>query len=528
MPLQRNQNMKKHYQLFCSGCTKRGHLVHTCRNTIPFSGLPINTPYVCFYRPVYPHMTENNETTPNNKKNKNNSQDSSVSSVTTPRSDNKRQCKSPNVHETHLNKKRNISLPVDNNAENDSPVTQRKVSISDESNKKHKEIPKNVASEKQDVDKTPDFIPITPSNQDKKGNMIQDNEVSDTSSVVTSARIYVSNDIIDKLKTKEGQQWLKAITEKYNVSVQNGDVNFLNIRGKVADQEVFQNEFRKWAKSKTEKEKDTNDLDVSKENQIGLCDLGILPKNRKQLIETLNKAFESLQKELGDPKSIFKELTFLQNQKQKLLTRKDINPKQMSNNRNHINRQLRALNMVLIGQAGLADGTQHLNELHMLQQKLKNSKEMLISPEERMEILEHYSSIFGPIYRDDYTELLNLYYKSSSVYKKRNKEASLQVVPTEKRVMSIPSQPAKNELGEYKHEKLSGFDKNTNIKKKLTFYRRRLLNARLTGAELKKKRGALVRRLHSFIASTNANLTSKKLKKIKKIQEQIQMFLVHV
>ncbi|KAJ0182286.1 hypothetical protein K1T71_001655 [Dendrolimus kikuchii] len=529
MSLQRNQHTKKHYHLFCSGCTKRGHLVHTCRNTIPFSGLPINTPYVCFYRPIYPNIPENNENTAN-KRNKSTSQDSTVSSASTPRNDNKRQCKSPNVHETHMNKKRNVSLPVNDTVKTDSAVTQRKLSLSDDCSKKNKETPKNAGNDKQEGEKAPDFIPITPSNQDEKGNMIQDNEVSDTSSVITSARIYVTNDIIDKLKTKDGQHWLKEITEKYDVNIQNGDVNFLNIRGKVTDQEVFQNEFRKWAKSKTEKENDSNEIEVMKENQTGLCNLGLLPKNRKQLIKTLNKAFASLQNELGDPNKLYKELTFLQNQKEKLLMKKDISPKQVSNNRSHINRQLKALNMVLIGQAGLADGTQHLNELHLLQQKLKNSNELLISPEERMEILAHYSSIFGPIYRDDYMELLNTYYKSSSIYKKKNKERSLQVVPKKKHIISIPSQPANSELcdDKNKNEKLIGVNKNAHIKKKLIFYHRRLLSARPIGADLKKKRGELVRRLHSFIASSSANMTSKKLRKIKKIQEQVQMFLVHV
>lgn len=539
MPIQRNQQTKKHYHLFCSGCTKRGHLVHTCRTTIPFSGLPINSPYVCVYRPIYPINMESDET-PNKHKNRNISQDSIVGSVNSQKNDNKRQSKSPTVHETHLNKKRNLGVTEDETPENtvNKNTVQRKVSVSEDVNKK-KDTSKTIAIEKVDAPKTNnhieralDFIPITTSNQDEKGNMIQDNEVSDSSNVVTSARLYVTNDIIDKLKTKEGEQWLKDVIQKHDVNVQYGDVNFLNIRGKVADQEAFQNEFRIWAKSKNEKEAN----EVSKENQNGLNNLGMLPKNRQHLITTLNKAFASLQNELGDPNALYKELMYLQNEKQKLLTRKDISPKQVTNNRTNIKRLLKTLNMVLIGQAGLANGTRHLNELHVLQEKLMNSKEILTSSEERLEILEHYSNIFGPICRDDYIDLLNKYYTfkvSSSLYKKKNNERYF--IPNLKKkankVIGTPNQPNTGELREGPDgytKKLCDDNKNAHIKKKLTFYHRRLLQARPNSIELKKTRGELVRRLHSFIASSNGNINARKLKKIKKIQDQAQMFLAHV
>ncbi|RVE42291.1 hypothetical protein evm_013056 [Chilo suppressalis] len=85
-PLVENRQTKKNHQLHCSGCTRRGHLVHTCRVTLPFSGLPINSPYVALYRPIYVSDTQNLEK---------NQRDTTITSVTTPRSEsNKRQSKS--------------------------------------------------------------------------------------------------------------------------------------------------------------------------------------------------------------------------------------------------------------------------------------------------------------------------------------------------------------------------------------------------------------------------------------------------
>ncbi|KAL4720829.1 hypothetical protein ACJJTC_005565 [Scirpophaga incertulas] len=52
------------------------------------------------------------------------------------------------------------------------------------------------------------------SNRDNQGRIIQDNEVSDTSGVDTTARIYVTNEVIEKLKTDEGAIWLKEVTGK--------------------------------------------------------------------------------------------------------------------------------------------------------------------------------------------------------------------------------------------------------------------------------------------------------------------------
>ncbi|XP_072936868.1 uncharacterized protein [Epargyreus clarus] len=558
MPLEENHQSKKHHQMFCSGCTRRGHLVHSCRITVPFSGLPINSPYVSFYNPVYPPTINANETTgPTNQPNpnlKNNQQDDTITSGSTPhRTDrNKRQSKSPVVHETHLNKKRNLSTTdtTDIRVNTKSPVNsgqKRKTSQSKDvvedvegANKNgNKADPKTVT----EVEKAPDLIPIFSGNRDKQGQMIQDNEVSDTSDVVTSARIYISSDIMDKLSKTDGPQWLNETAEKNNVTIQKTDSNlFLIIKGTVGDQEAFQTELRNWINTKVSGE-------LPKLDNIDEATLGNdqafsnnIPKKRHNVLRIINKALESLKEDLGDPQALFKELNYLQSRHHHLMKQKSINPKQLSNNRTNMNSLFRKLNMVLLGQAGLADGPKHLNELCTLLEKITNFRQKIIPPQLREEIGQHFHSIFTSTPREDYADLLSKYYVSRKTpafsKNKKNDRFNLNLKPKQNKNIN----PMWQNNANARNNPISGANiasgMNSKVMKprventinKLIFYRRRLLHARPIDAVLKKTRTTLVQQLHSHITSLDRhpNLSPKTLKKTRKIQEQAQLFLANI
>uniref|UniRef100_A0A1E1VZ97 Zinc finger CCHC domain-containing protein 7 n=1 Tax=Pectinophora gossypiella TaxID=13191 RepID=A0A1E1VZ97_PECGO len=555
--LEENRFTKKHYQLFCSGCTRRGHLVHTCRLSLPFSGLPINSPFVNMYRPIYAPVSDTNtpDQSYNNQKNKRSfktfQQESTISSaaITPSRPEHgKRQSKSPTVHETHTNKKRNMCISENTEAQaSKSPVRpdhQRKTSQSKEPSENIEEAKERecVTANVPVTEAAPDFIPISSwstSNHDKKGHVIQDNEVSDTSDVVTSARIYVTSQIIDKLKSTEGEGWLKQMKEKFHVTVENADSNsFLSIKGKVRDQEAFQSAFREWVTEKPSTNADDRDISHQTEGDRSFFSNNI-PKNRKNVLRKLAKAFKSLKVDLGEPNELFKELNYLKKNHQQLLKQKVINPKQLNNNRDRINLMVKKLNMILVGQAGLAGGFRHLKELQTLQEKLINIQQKTISLDLREEIGEHFQTIFTAAPRHDYVELLNSYnfkppllhqYRKLSLNKckmkkfitipftqKKNqrsiKEAKVSIEKSKPEIISCQS-PVRKPLVE-------------KTKNKLVFFKNRLMNARPNDTVHRKTRNELVQKLQSYIGSlsNDVNMSSKSIKKMRRVQEQAQLFL---
>lgn len=54
-PLEPCRLAKRPHELFCSGCARRGHLAHTCRVAPRLSSLPLYSPFVAIYRPIYPY-----------------------------------------------------------------------------------------------------------------------------------------------------------------------------------------------------------------------------------------------------------------------------------------------------------------------------------------------------------------------------------------------------------------------------------------------------------------------------------------
>lgn len=470
----------------------------------------------------------------------------------------KRQSKSPTLHETHTNKRKTaLSGTPEVQRNTKSPLStahQRKNSpskdlhdngdkIKDTEIITSSEVSENKGAE---VEGAPDFIPIGSSNHDKKGHMIQDNEVSDTSDVVTSARVYFTNDLADKLKSKEGEQWLKETIAKCDITLQNFDMNsYLTIKGKVADQETFQTALREWNKPNLDNTETENSSPQQSENGVLSSNI---PKNRNNALRKLNRAFESLKEDLGDPEQMYKELHYLQNRHSELLKQKVINPKQLSNNTDNMNAMLKKLNMILLGQAGLADGSKHLNELFALQDKLIKYRQKNITTELREEIGEHYHSIFTAKPRNDYGDLLKKYQvvrTSRPVFKKKKKDKAFKMInlKKKKKFQIITPQQVKsppNETAEQPKNEVATAIGNKNpqarqflvekTKNKLVFYRWRLMKVRPNDSVLKKTRQELIRKLHSHIASLdkNANTSSKALKKMKKVQNQAQVFLNNV
>ncbi|CAG9796338.1 unnamed protein product [Diatraea saccharalis] len=543
-PLVTNWQTKKSHQLYCSGCTRRGHLVHACRVSLPFSGLPINSPYVAFYRPIY--MPDSQDPTSKAQ------QEHITATPINARPDrNKRQSKSPTMHENHMNKKKNITV---------TEITEEKTKNDDMRPRKNsvgKNIvedgtkPKNVSTidvQPNDVLPAPDFIPIGSSaNHDKKGHMIQDNEVSGTTDVVTTARIYVTTDVVENIKSDDGAKWLKDTVEKLNVTVENSDCeSVLSIKGKVADQEAFQRELREWTRQKpnTEITIPTRGDGVQQTDEETKILTENIPKKKWDLLRKLSTALDSLNSDLGDPEAMYEELNYLQNRHEQLLNQKVISTEQLLNNKRNINGMMKKLNMVLLGQMGLAGGKGHLSELYSLQKKITNVRKKTVPLNLRIAVGMHYRTIFTPLPREDYADLLikcskkrhkTLHIKNKVQFgaKKRNRTRknsaglvrSLPVPPVLKQPVQKGNQtPVVPEF----HSQPS--TKRPLAVGKLVFYHKRIVNSRPADGALRKERTNLVRNLHSQIAclKKNENISPKAMKKVKKIQARAQMFLSNV
>ncbi|XP_063357910.1 uncharacterized protein LOC134647488 [Cydia amplana] len=394
------------YQLQCSGCTRRGHLAHTCRTFLPLCSLPVPTPHVARYFRLYPPTD-------------------------TPKT-HKRLSKSPTTHETHANKRRNISdsdlnrsRTVSENEQNrpkkksEDGWNSRMRKNSESGNRTRKNSQSAPASEPKEAnnaeaEKAPDFIPVG-TNTDSNGQVIQDNEVSDTSEVKTSARIYMAFDAMKRLSTLDGQDWLNRCMDRFNVDVQYSNTSsFLTVVGTVGDQEAFRSELRAWS---GRSEPVTPVAGVEKEPQARI---GLIPQKKNDALRKLNAAFEMLKNKIGDPKAIFKELTYLQNRHQTIKNQKVVSPLQLDKNRERLNNMFKKLNMVLLGQAGLAGGAERMTALYSLQEKIINIRNKKVPRPLRSEISQHYQIIFTSLARNDYADLVKKFYTTRPLNLKTN------------------------------------------------------------------------------------------------------------
>ncbi|XP_063616352.1 uncharacterized protein LOC134789684 [Cydia splendana] len=462
------------YQLQCSGCTRRGHLAHTCRTFLPLCSLPVPSPRVARYFRLYPPTD-------------------------TPKT-HKRLSKSPTTHETHANKRRNISdsdlnrsRTVSENEQNrpkkksEDGWIARMRKNSESENRTRKNSHSAPASEPQEAknaeaEKAPDFIPIG-TNTDSNGQVIQDNEVSDTSEVKTSARVYMTSDAMKRLSTLDGQDWLNRCMDRFNVDVQfSNDSSFLTVVGTVGDQEAFHSELRAWSGR-------SEPMTPEVEKEKPQSQFNLMPKKKNDVLRKLNNAFELLKNEIGDPKAIFKELTYLRNRHQTIKKQKAISPVQLSKNRAKLDEMLKKLNMVLLGQAGLAGGAEHLYALQSLQDKIINIRNPKVPPPLRSEISQHYRVIFTPMARNDYPDLVKKFYTTRPLTLKKNspgknkKKKKKRIDQQQKPVLTVKEivniQPTDfnpmSIIAEQRSRLKSPREKVINLTKKLSWFYSRLL-----------------------------------------------------
>lgn len=234
-----------------------------------------------------------------------------------------------------------------------------------------------------------------------------------------------------------------------------------------------------------------------------------------------------MKEDIGDPKKLFSELNYFRTNHSKLLKQRVISPKQLHNSKTNINEMLKKLNMVLLGQAGLADGPAHLRELHALQEKITNFRNKNIPLDLRKEVGQHFHSIFTATPRDDYQDLLDKYYVSRQTPKISKKQKKAFKMPK----IFNPSQPMQDNRKSETERQGGGDIKRVRVAQKtmskLTFFHRRLVRAQPINAGLKKARTELVRKLHKQISAMDSSeqLNAKTLKKMKKLQAQAGQFL---
>ncbi|CAK1540304.1 unnamed protein product [Leptosia nina] len=504
--LEESRQLKKHNQQFCSGCTRRGHLVHSCRTSVPFSALPINSPYVISYAPLYPCIHNENA-------NPNTQQDTTISSHTQKTPTNKRQSKSPTVHETHQPKRRNILSESKDERFNKSPH--------------NKNAQNPITTENSDPKPTSDTAveDQSTSNVDNKGHMIQDNEVSDTSELIFSARIYLTKEIRQALNSEDGKMWLNNAKEKNHIILE--DVNlqkeFLDIKGSMGNQEAFQSELREWTKGKQINDAPSN---IKNSNTDNLNDI---PKKKTVLLRKLNSSMDSLKKFLGEPNILYKELMFHQNRRGELLKQKELSNVKLGNNRDNIRGMLKKLNMVLLGQAGLADGLHHLHQLNMLKNQIAQSKNITVSETLRNEIGKHFHCIFSALPRDDYAELVQKYNcikNSASPFKKKKKGPF--TVRTKPGTSVTQVNPKRNEV----YLEISDSKKSLSNRffKRITLLHRRLMNSQPADPGALKAHKELDTKLRNGIATLQKLdcMSPKTKRKMEKLQNQAQCFLSSV
>lgn len=479
-PLVENKEMRRNYEQYCSGCARRGHLVHACKYGCSFAGMPLNSPYVAVYRPLYPisPMQVGSFAT---------STTSPQQNTQSPDRAAKRRSKSP-VHTDHDAKRK---------------------SVSSVENKQSEVI---LSAEESEADRGEGTQELS-HNHDKRGHVIQCNQISDTSDAVNTARVYIAKDTINKLKHADGEKWLKTICIKHNVTVTfTEDNQSLSVTGKVADHISFQNELKAWTRSspRTPAEGDTHQSDKSYN----------IPKDRDNVLKQLEHAFTSLSQEIGDPKKLFRELTYLQNQHEFLLKQKIINSTQLVHNRNNTNGIIRKLNMVLLGQAGLANGCVHLRKLHSLHERLATWTQKYLSKDIRHEIGRHYHYIFTICPRDDYHMLMNMYYSQRKLIAKQNHFQHIQT-------------PMLMKSDIEKAVRLKAPSLNPAVAKILsisTFTYERLMKTHPSSVGLRKRRLRLLRLLQDqlMLISSEAQVSPKAIKRLRKLRQQSQLLLDNV
>ncbi|KAH8394964.1 hypothetical protein KR215_002094, partial [Drosophila sulfurigaster] len=220
--------------------------------------------------------------------------------------------------------------------------------------------------------------------------------------VPSEAKILMAQDQTQYLFSPEGCQFLTASAKKCNVSVRMDFKEYgyvLVIYGLKKNQEELQ---LMLLHRNREVKRRSNDIQRQKP-----------PKRIDVLIRFLRDGINSLNTDLGNAKTHFIRI-------------KELEEMNTKNGFKLAERKRRLLNMILFGQAGLGNGSMHLDQLLViLKRLLERSPDENATPAMRNEIEEHYSVIFSAQPNDNYEVLLQNYAKLDI----KNRLKSLNIEP---------------------------------------------------------------------------------------------------
>lgn len=139
-----------------------------------------------------------------------------------------------------------------------------------------------------------------------------------------------------------------------------------------------------------------------------------VPKRADVLIRFLRDNITQLLSNLGNVNHLLKRLQFLERQQSK-------------SGYKLAEKVRKSLNMILVGQAGLKDGTMHLDKLLTSLKTLINdySNDEITPPQLRSEITDHWKVIFSPYRHENYQKLVDAYNKLIS----KNRVPKLNIDP---------------------------------------------------------------------------------------------------
>lgn len=216
-----------------------------------------------------------------------------------------------------------------------------------------------------------------------------DNNCSPLTEIPCEAKIYLTNFHTKYLLSPPGSQFLLNISRanKLKARLDFTSVGYvLVIFGLISNQAKFQKELLLKYR----------DLEDEKHQRMALSSVNI-PKRNFVLIKFLRSNITQLMSSLGDANRLLKRLQFLERQQTKSALKL-------------AEKTRKSLNMILVGQAGLQDGTMHLNKLlSSLKTLLKDEPDALVPGELRSAIIDHWKVIFSGYRHDNYQQLVETY-----------------------------------------------------------------------------------------------------------------------
>ncbi|KAM7355431.1 zinc finger CCHC-type containing 7 isoform 2-T2 [Cochliomyia hominivorax] len=274
----------------------------------------------------------------------------------------------------------------------------------------------STATKSHEIDVLPDFIPLIDSTEDQNEennddvNIVEgisrrfvpaesddDDEMDENNRILSplpelpcEAKIYLTHMHSKYLLSPVGNAFLVKTSKAHKLKARldfTSVGHVLVIFGLPTDQDKFQRELLL-------KYRELSDEINQKQTQSNLN----VPKRTDVLIRFLRENITQLLNNLGNVNQLLKRLQFLERQQSK-------------SGYKLAEKVRRSLNMILVGQAGLQDGTMHLDKLLMSLKTLMNdyNSEDVTPPQLRSEITDHWKVIFTPYRHENYQQLVNAY-----------------------------------------------------------------------------------------------------------------------